>query len=54
MSRGSYPRTWDLMIEEGTDGLSRGIWLSPQWFVRSSIVEAAQALGPVLFTEHTK
>jgi hypothetical protein len=44
----------DLMIEEGTDGLSRGVWLSPQRFVRSSIVESAQALGAVTFSNHTK
>jgi hypothetical protein len=40
-----------LMNEEGTDGLSRGLWLSPHRVHRSSLVEAALALGPVPFTK---
>jgi hypothetical protein len=40
----------DLMIEEGTDGLSRGIWLSPERIYRSSLTEACLALGQVQFT----
>jgi hypothetical protein len=40
-----------LMIEEGTDGLSRGLWLSPHRVHRSSLVEAALALGPVPYTK---
>jgi hypothetical protein len=39
-----------LMIEEGTDGLSRGLWLSPHRVHRSSLDEAASALGPVPYT----
>jgi hypothetical protein len=39
-----------LMIEEGTDGLSRGLWLSPHRIHRSSLCEAALALGPVSFS----
>jgi hypothetical protein len=39
----------DLMIKEGTDGLSRGIWLSPQRIYRSSLTEASLALGQVRF-----
>jgi hypothetical protein len=41
-----------LMIEEGTDGLSRGLWLAPHRVHRSSLTEAASALGPVPYT-HT-
>jgi hypothetical protein len=40
-----------LMIEEGTDGLSRGLWLSPHRVHRSSLTEAALALGPVPYTQ---
>jgi hypothetical protein len=40
-----------LMIEEGTDGLSRGLWLSPHRIHRSSLAEAATALGPVPYTQ---
>jgi hypothetical protein len=56
---GSYPRLplrsdtcpRELMVEEGTDGLSSGMWLSPQGFVRSSILEeATSALGAVRFS----
>jgi hypothetical protein len=36
-----------LMIDEGTDGLSRGLWLSPH---RSSLLESALALGPITYT----
>jgi hypothetical protein len=38
------------MIEEGTDGLSRGVWLSPQRCMRSSILEAALALRAVPYS----
>jgi hypothetical protein len=38
-----------LMIDEGTDGLSRGLWLSPQRIHRSSLIESALALGPVQY-----
>jgi hypothetical protein len=38
-----------LMIDEGTDGLSQGLWLPPQWIHRSSLVESALALGPVQY-----
>jgi hypothetical protein len=38
-----------LMIDDGTDGLSRGLWLSPQRIHRSSLVESALALGPVSY-----
>jgi hypothetical protein len=39
-----------LMVDEGTDGLSRGLWLSPQRVHRSSLLESALALGPVVYT----
>jgi hypothetical protein len=34
-----------LMIDEGTDGLSRGMWLAPARLTRSSIMESSLALG---------
>jgi hypothetical protein len=40
----------DLMIEEGTDRLSRGLWLLPQCIYRFSLTEASLALGQVRFT----
>jgi hypothetical protein len=36
-----------LMIEEGTNGLSRGLWLLPHRLHRSSLCEAVRALSPV-------
>jgi hypothetical protein len=38
------------MIEEGIDGLCRGIWLSSERIYRSSLTEACLALGQVQFT----
>jgi hypothetical protein len=39
-----------LMIDEGTDGLSRGMWLAPARLTRSSIMESSLALGSVPFS----
>jgi hypothetical protein len=39
-----------LMIDEGTDGLSRGMWLAPARLTRSSIMESSLALGGVRFS----
>jgi hypothetical protein len=40
-----------LMIDEGTDGQSRGMWLAPARLTRSSIMESSMALGGVPFTQ---
>jgi hypothetical protein len=40
-----------LMIDEGTDGLSRGMWLAPARLMRSSILESSIALGGVPFSK---
>jgi hypothetical protein len=39
-----------LMIDEGTDGLSRGLWLAPARLTRSSLLESSLALGGVPFS----
>jgi hypothetical protein len=39
-----------LMIDEGTDGLSRGMWLAPTRLTRSSIMESSLALGSTPMT----
>jgi hypothetical protein len=39
------------MIDEGTDGLSRGMWLAPERLMQSSIMESSMALGGVPFSE---
>jgi hypothetical protein len=39
-----------LMIEEGTDSLSRGLWLAPARLTRSSLTESSMALGGVPFS----
>jgi hypothetical protein len=39
-----------LMIDEGTDGLSRGMWLAPARVSRTSIMESSLALGGVPFS----
>jgi hypothetical protein len=40
-----------LMIYEGTDGLSRGMWLAAERLMRSSITESSLALGGVPFSK---
>jgi hypothetical protein len=40
-----------LMIDEGTDGLSRGLWLMPARLTRSSLTESSMALGDVPFSK---
>ena len=39
-----------LMIVEGTDGLSRGMWLAPSRLTRSSIMESSLALGGTCYS----
>jgi hypothetical protein len=39
-----------LMIQQGADGLSRGIWVSADHLLRSSVEESRLTLGPVPFT----
>jgi hypothetical protein len=39
-----------LMIIQGTDGLSRGMWISPDRLLRSSVEESRMTLEPVPFT----
>jgi hypothetical protein len=39
-----------LMVDEGTDGLSHGLWLSAQRIYRSSLTESDLALGAVPFS----
>jgi hypothetical protein len=39
-----------LTIDEGTDGLSQGLWLAPACLTCSSITESSMALGGVPFS----
>jgi hypothetical protein len=38
-----------LMIHQGTDGLSRGLWMTPERTRGTSLMESSVALGPVPF-----
>jgi hypothetical protein len=37
------------MIDQGTDGLSRGLWMSPERHLDSSVMEAQRVLRAVPF-----